>query len=79
MIPFKTHEGFTLIELVMVIMIIAIIAAMSSKLFVQGATGLLTAQNTLSANWQGQIAMERMTRDIRDVRSAVDVNTMTSG
>lgn len=35
-------------------------------------------ENIINANWQGQIAIERMTRDILLVRSPSDITTMTS-
>ena len=72
------QRGFTLIELVIVIAIIAIISVVTTKMLVQGLTGMLTAQNVVDANWQGQLAIERMSRDIRMIRSSGDITTNTS-
>ncbi len=71
-------NGFTYIELIISIVLIGIIAAIASELLAQGLNAFLTTQNITDANWQGQLAMERMIRDIRDIRSASDVSTNTA-
>jgi len=75
---FKNQQGFTLIELVIVIVILSIIAAVASQMLAQGFNAFLKAQNVTDANWQGQVALERMIRDIRTVRSANDISSSTS-
>jgi prepilin-type N-terminal cleavage/methylation domain-containing protein len=70
----KTH-GFTLLELIIVIMLIGIIAGISSKMLSQGFSGYFNTRNVLDADWQARLATERMQRDIRDVRSPVDIAT----
>jgi len=72
------QTGFTLIELVIVIALFSIIAAVASQILAQGFQTFITSQNLLEANWQGQLAMERMTRDLRSVRSANDISVNTS-
>lgn len=74
----KSQKGFTLIELVMVIILLSIVAAIASKMLTQGLNALLTGQNVISANWQGQIAMERMSRDILLVRSPAAITTIAA-
>jgi len=69
----KQH-GFSLIELVMVIVLMGIIASIASKILAEGLNNLLTARKVNDANWQGQLAMERMIRDFRDVRSSGDIS-----
>lgn len=70
--------GFSLIELVMVVVILGIIAAMSSLLLSQGFNAFFTSEAILDANWQGQLAIQRMTRDIQLIRSPADISTATT-
>jgi len=72
------QRGFTLIELVLVILLISILAAVGSRMLAQGLNSFLNEQNVINAYWQGQLAIERMAREIRYVRSAVDILTNTS-
>ncbi len=72
------HRGFTLLEMVMVIVILGIIIGMSSSLLTQGLNAFPTGENIVNANWQGQIAMERMSRDILLIRSPTDITTTAS-
>ena len=71
-------NGFTLIEFIMVIILVCIMAGMSSKLVYQGFNSFLTSSNATDANWQGQVAMERMAREIRSARASSDVNTAST-
>jgi prepilin-type N-terminal cleavage/methylation domain-containing protein len=72
------NQGFTLIEMVMVIIILGIIIGMSSSLLTQGLDTFSTGENIVNANWQGQIAMERMSRDILLVRSPAAITTIAA-
>ena len=74
----KSSQGFTLIEMIMVIVILGIIIGMSSSLLTQGLNTFSTGENIVNANWQGEIAMERMSRDILLIRSPADVTTIAS-
>jgi prepilin-type N-terminal cleavage/methylation domain-containing protein len=73
------QQGFTLIEFVMVILLISIIAIVGSQMLAQGLKSSLTLQDITNASWQGQLAIERMMREIRYVRSAVDILIRTNG
>jgi prepilin-type N-terminal cleavage/methylation domain-containing protein len=75
---FSKQHGFTLIELVMVIILFGIVTIGATRFFLQGVTGYVDAQNVTNANWDGQVSMMRMTRDIRMIRSANDITTNTS-
>lgn len=63
-------RGVTLIEMVLVIVILGIIAALSSSLLSGGLNAYFTERDISNAQWQGRLALERLTRDLRTVRSA---------
>lgn len=71
-------RGFTLIELIIVILLMGIIMAVASKMLSQGLTGYLTSKNLIEAEWQGQIGLERMARDIHLIRSLGDISTASA-
>jgi prepilin-type N-terminal cleavage/methylation domain-containing protein len=74
----RKQQGFTLIELISVMVLVSIIVAISSQMLAQGFNAYLTSEDIIDANWQGQMAIERMVRDIRTVRSANDISVKTS-
>jgi len=63
-------RGFTLIEMVLVIILTAIIAALGSKMLAAVFNSYQTSRDLIQAQWQGTIAMERLSRDLRTIRSA---------
>jgi prepilin-type N-terminal cleavage/methylation domain-containing protein len=75
----QKQKGFSLIELIIVIVILGIIAGMSALLLSQGFNAFFNSENILDANYQGQLAMQRMARDIQLIRSPADISTATSG
>jgi prepilin-type N-terminal cleavage/methylation domain-containing protein len=75
----NNQKGVTLIELIMVIVLISIIALASTKMMVNGLTAYQTGKDVMDADWQGRLAMERMMRDLRAIRSPSDITTANSG
>jgi prepilin-type N-terminal cleavage/methylation domain-containing protein len=74
----KNVSGFTLIELVIVIILLGIVSIMASKILLEGSKNYVTNKNTIDAQRQGQAALERMTREIRMVRSSSDISVAGS-
>lgn len=74
----KTSAGFTLLELVLVILILGILGTAGSVMLAQGIETYYTSQGSSQADWQGRLALERMARDIRTVRSAADITTASA-
>jgi prepilin-type N-terminal cleavage/methylation domain-containing protein len=78
MITLSRQRGFTLIEFILVTILMSIIAIAVSKIYSQALIVTQTEENMSDAIWQGQIAMQRIVRDLRLIRSANDITTMTS-
>jgi len=68
----KNRRGFTLVELLIVIVITGILAALGSKMLASGFTAYVTARDLGKADWQGLIAIERLSRELRTIRSATN-------
>ena len=66
----QKQNGFTLVEIIMVIIILSIIATVGSQVMSNGFTAYLSGRDMVDAEWQGRYAMQRMSRELRDVRSA---------
>ena len=63
-------SGVTLLEMVLVLVILGIIAALGSSFLSGGLNAYFTERDISNAAWQGRLALERITRDLRTVRSA---------
>lgn len=70
---FRTHKGFTLIELVITMTLIGIIAYIVAIALSTGIKAYFTTDFRKEALDQTRIAMERMTREIRNLRDSDDV------
>ena len=71
-------RGFTLIEMIITIVLLSIIAVMSSVILQQGYKSYIVSKNSISADWHGRLALERMARDIRAIYSAGMITTATA-
>ncbi|OPY70626.1 MAG: hypothetical protein A4E57_00470 [Syntrophorhabdaceae bacterium PtaU1.Bin034] len=72
------RKGFTLVEVIIVIVVLGIVTALAAPLLVQAVRSYTIESDILSADAQGQMAMERMAREIRLIKPA-DITTFTSG
>jgi prepilin-type N-terminal cleavage/methylation domain-containing protein len=77
---FRHEAGVTLIELVITIVIVGIIAGITGILLLSGVREYTAQDARASITSQGRLGIERMTRDIRMIRSrtATDIPTMTA-
>lgn len=69
--------GFSLIELVTVMVLLGIIAAVAAPFVSNSFNAFFTGRDLVETDWQGRVALERMTRELRTVRAPADI-TMTS-
>jgi prepilin-type N-terminal cleavage/methylation domain-containing protein len=72
------QAGFTLIELVMVMVIMGIISVVVGKILFQTYQAFATSQNITNADWQGFVALERMSDEIKAIRSSSDISTIAA-
>ncbi|MDC4204047.1 MAG: type II secretion system protein [Candidatus Manganitrophus sp.] len=63
------QQGFTLVELVLTIILVGIIAGMASVFLRQGLNAFVAEDARADITNQGRLAMERMAREIRVIRS----------
>lgn len=64
----NTSRGFTLAEMVIVIAIMGVIATIAANIIKGGFDAYYTGQDINQTDWQGRVAMERITRELHDVR-----------
>ena len=69
------NSGFTLIEMVVTTAIVAVIGLVFSQIFSSGLKNYLLGREIVDDDAQARIALERLSRDIRMVRSTADIST----
>ncbi len=75
--PHTRQSGFSLIEMIMVIITVGIIAFAVAPIFTSGFQALFWSRDVTDTTAQAELAMERMTREIRGVDPA-NITTFTS-
>ncbi len=73
-------NGFTLIEIVITIVIVGIISSIAAIIILQGMKAYTAEQDLSDVHYQAGLAMERMAREIRMIRTqtAGDIPTMAA-
>ncbi len=67
--------GFTLIELVVTTAIVAVIGLVFAQIFSSGIKNYIVGRELVDDDAQARIALERLSRDLRMVRSRADIST----
>ena len=67
------QRGFTLIEMVMVIIVMAVLTGLGANLLASGFQAYFMGQDLSEGNWHGRIALERITRELREARAPGDL------
>lgn len=75
----KNSKGFTLIEIIITIVIVGIISGIAAVIIAQGVRSYTDEQGRSDMRYRAELALERMSREIRMIRSAsaADIPTMT--
>jgi len=68
--PRGREHGWTLVEVVTVLIVSSILAAMGARLMSTMFLSYFTARDITSSDAQARVAFERMTRELRQIRSA---------
>lgn len=74
----RVAGGFSLVEMIVVIALMAILFSIGATLLGRVFTSYFTARDVTDAQWQGLIALERMTRELRLARSATSADLSIS-
>jgi prepilin-type N-terminal cleavage/methylation domain-containing protein len=75
----KGHQaGFTLVELVITIVLVGILAGLAALIILQGVRAYADEQSRSDLHYQARLAMERMAREIRLIRSCGDITPPAS-
>jgi type II secretory pathway pseudopilin PulG len=72
------QKGATLIELVLSIVVLGIIAYIVTDTFVYSSRSILTGNQARDATQSGRLAIDRMSREIRNIRDDNCVSTATN-
>ena len=77
----RRDAGFTLIELIITIVLVGIIAGIGALVVLQGVNAFLAEDIRADLTTDGRLAIERMAREIRTIRSrtAADIPTKVAG
>lgn len=71
-------RGFTMVEMIIVIVIMGAIFAVGSLLFGRAFESYALTRQTTDVDWQGRVALERMVRELREIRSATATDLSVS-
>jgi len=67
--PALREIGFSLVEVIVVIVVLGIVASMGAVVVRDGILGYLRGREITGADWQGRLALERITRELRTIAS----------
>lgn len=72
------NTGFTLIEFLSVIVLLGIIGTVVTMIYTNSLSAITTQQAVITATTEGQLAIQRMFREIASTRSPTDISTASS-
>lgn len=72
------ERGFTMVEMIIVIVILGAIFAIGSLMFGRAFESYALTRQAADVDWQGRVALERMVRELREIRSATSTDLSIS-
>lgn len=74
----RAARGFSLVEMVVVIVIVGIVFAIGATLLGRLFTAFFAERDIAIGEWQGLIALERVSRELREIRSPAELTISPS-
>ena len=74
----KKEEGFTLVELIVTLVLVGIIGTFTTLFMYTGLNGYLRAKDTSEGALKAQIALDRISLELRDINRVSDFNDDTN-
>jgi prepilin-type N-terminal cleavage/methylation domain-containing protein len=74
----KQKNGFTLVELIVTIVLVGIIGTFTTLFMYTGINGYLRAKNTAEGALKAQIALDRISLELRDITEIESLTANTS-
>jgi prepilin-type N-terminal cleavage/methylation domain-containing protein len=71
--PKRRDLGFTMIEVVVTLLVAAILFGLGATVISGGFRSYFLGREIMQNDWQGRLALERMTRELRTVRTATNL------
>jgi len=69
----RRNLGFTLIEMVVTLLVAAVLFGLGATVISGGFRTYFLGREIMQNDWQGRLALERMTRELRTVRTATNL------
>jgi prepilin-type N-terminal cleavage/methylation domain-containing protein len=70
----NSARGFTMVEMVIVIVVIGAIFGLGALVMGRAFESYVLARESTDVDWQGRVALERMVRELREIRAATAVD-----
>ena len=74
----KPQKGFTLVELVVTLVLVGIIGTFTTLFMYTGLNGYLRAKDTSEGALKAQIALDRISLELKDIKEISDINSDTN-
>jgi prepilin-type N-terminal cleavage/methylation domain-containing protein len=74
----RPQKGFTLVELIVTLVLVGIIGTFTTLFMYTGLNGYLRAKDTSEGALKAQIALDRISMELRDINNISDFNSNTN-
>jgi len=74
----KPQKGFTLVELIVTLVLVGIIGTFTTLFMYTGLNGYLRAKDTSEGALKAQIALDRISLELKDIKEISDINSDTN-